>query len=231
MRKVIIVLISIVIVAGATFWVYEWQNKNTANLRKQQTTLKQKVSSLQSQYVEAKAAANVSTSGWKKFCDHFAPLCFSYPSQWVVTDSSLKLPGDNREFASVTDANKTIQISYDNPLIKDGGSLSVRIVKVSYITVDGTRLAVLGIIPVSSGVYSPSYIILDGSQALNATPNNSALLLNGSINPRFTVGQYNSILFTGGPARKITSYAQAQAWFDSTDGNTTLKVLESLTSQ
>ena len=231
MRKIITVLIAIVIVAGATFGVYEWQNKNTDNLRKQQTTLKQKVSSLQSQYAAAKAAANVSTAGWKKFCDQFAPLCFSYPSQWVVTDSSLKLPGDNREFASVANPGKTIQISYDNPLIKDGGSLSAHIVKASYITINGTKLAILGIIPVSSGVYSPSYITLDTSQALNATPSNKVLLLDGSINPRFTVGQYDAILFTGGPTKKITSYAQAQAWFDSIDGSTTLRVLESLSAQ
>jgi hypothetical protein len=231
MRRIIIVLIAIVIVAGGTSGVYEWQIKNTNNLRKQQTALKQKVSSLQSQYAAAKAVANISTSGWKQFCDQFAPLCFSYPSQWVVTDSSLKLPGDNREFASVTNPNKTIQINYDNPLFKDGGSLSVRIIKVSHTTVNGTKLAVLGIIPVSSGVYSPSYIVLDSNQALSVTPSDSTLLLNGSINPRFTVGQYHSILFTGSPTRKITSYAQAQAWFDSIDGNTTLKILESLTSQ
>lgn len=227
MHKTIIVLVAIVIITGATIGIYDSQARTTKNLQKQQTVLRQELNSLQDQYRVAKAAANVPTAGWKKFCDQFAPLCFNYPSSWSVTDNSFTLPGDNREFASVTNPSKTIHISYDNPLIKDGGSLSVRIVQVSHITVGGTRLAVLGIIPVSSGIYYPAYEILDTDQALNASPSDKAVLLEGSINPRFSVGKYESILLSGGPTIEITSYTQAQAWFDSIDGKITLKILES----
>jgi hypothetical protein len=231
MRKVIIVLIAIIVAAGATFGVYEWQNKKVDNLQEQQTALKQKVSSLQSQYAAAQAADSVSTANWKKYSDPYYPFSFDYPSQWKLTNNSLNVAGDKRAYASLTDPNKTMQVSYTNPLIKDGGSLSARVVKAYHITVDNTKLAVLGIIPVSSGEYQPSYVILGGSQALSITPNNNAVLLYGSINPRFNVGTYDAILFTGGPTKNSTSYAQAQAWFDSVNGNTVLKVLESLSAQ
>jgi hypothetical protein len=232
MRRMIITsTLAVVFIVGSGLGMYIWQNHRIAALVQQRSSLTQQVQSLNSQYTAAQTAANISTSSWKKFCDQFAPLCFSYPSTWTLTASPLVLPGDDREFATLTDPKKTIQVNYDNPLIKDGGSLSARIVKANHMTVSGTKLAVLGIIPVSSGTFQPTYVVLDSDQALSATPGNDALLLFGSINPRFTVGKYDAILLNGYPLTKITSYAQAQAWFDSIDGKTVLKVIESYSGQ
>jgi len=194
---------------------------------RQQSSLAQQVKNLQDRYTAAQSAAIITTNSWKKYCDQFWPFCFSYPDGWKLTDSSFDINGDTRTYVSLTSPDKTLGVDYVNPLIKDGGSLSAHIVKVERITVDNTKLAVLGIIPVSSGTFQPSYVVLDGDQALSATPSNDALLLFGSINPRFTIGQYDAILLSGHPTTKITSYAQAQAWFDSIGGKTVLKIIES----
>lgn len=231
MRKIIITIIAIIITVGAASGVYVWQHKKVHDLQKQQTVLSQGVSSLQGEYSTAKAAAIISTTGWKQFCDQFSPFCFSYPANWVLHDSPFRMPGDNRDAATVTNPAKTINIDYANPLIKDGGSFSARIVKVNKFSVDGTEVAILGIIPVSSGIYSPMYITLNTDQALSATPSDKTVLVSGSINARFDIGMHDAILFTGGPTTNISSYAQAKAWFDSVDGNTTLKVLESFSAQ
>lgn len=227
MRKVLAIIIAIVVAAGATSGVYIWQNKRVDNLNTQQAALRQKVSSLQNQYATAEAAANVSTANWKKYCDQFAPFCFNYPSNWNLTDNPLNLSGDQRDFATITNPGKTIQLDYANPLIKDGGSLSARVVKASSVTIDGTSVALLGIIPVSSVNFQPSYILLGNDQAHNYTPGSDAVLVYGSINPRFTIGKYDAISFYGYPTGKMTSYAQAQAWFESVDGKTVAKILES----
>jgi len=231
MRKIIIVILTMVVSAGAILGVYDWQNKDVKNLEGQQQVLTSKVINLQKHYTSAKDAAEVSMAGWKKFCDQFLPFCFSYPSQWTVLESPLKFPGDDREYATISSPDKTLQINYVNPLIKDGGSGSVHIIKASHITVGDTSLSILGAIPVSSGIYGASYVVFGGDQALSLAPSDKAVLLGGSVNPRFTVGKYDSILLTGYSTQKMTSYAQAKAWFDSVDGKTIAKILESFSMQ
>lgn len=227
MKRILISTFSLIVIAGAGVGTYIWQNQRMATLTRQHTADVQRVNQLQSQYAAATAAAVVHTNTWKQFCDQFTPFCFMYPNQWIPADNSLNLPNDKRESVTVTNPTKTLRIVYINPLIKDGGSLSARIITTNNMTVNNVRLAILGIIPVSSGVYQPSYIVLNTDQALNAKPGNDALLLNGSINPRFTVGQYDAISLIGYPTTKITSMAQAKAWFDSIDGKTVLKIIES----
>ncbi len=231
MRKVLAIIIPIVVAAGATSGVYIWQSKRVDNLNTQQVTLKRKVSNLQNQYAAVAAAANVPTANWKKYCDQFTPFCFNYPGNWNLTDNPLNLSGDQRDFATITNPSKTIQLNYANPLIKDGGSLSARVVKASTVTIDGTSVALLGIIPVSSVNYQPSYMLLSNDQAQSYTPGSDAVLVYGSINPRFTIGKYDAISFYGYPTTKITSFAQAQSWFDSVNGKTVAQILESYTGK
>jgi len=231
MRKTIIIILTLLAASGSSIGTYLWQSQRVGSLQNQHAALERNVSDLQKQYALAMSAAEVSTAGWKKFCDQFLPFCFQYPSEWALTESPLKFTDDNREYASITNPAKTAQISYANPLVKDGGSLSVRIVKVNQITVGNTKVSVIGIIPVSSGVYQPSYIILGGDQALAITPSDKAIILNGSINARFEIGKHDAIFFSGGSTKKITSYDQAKAWFNSIDGKTVAKILESFSVQ
>ncbi len=228
MKKGIFLLIfTIILTCAGSVGTYEWQQAKVNNLQTKHTDLVQQVSRLKQNYASAVASGNISTATWKKYCDQFTPFCFNYPSNWDLADNPLNLSGDQRDFATITNPSKTIQLSYANPLIKDGGSLSARVVKASHVTIDGTSVALLGIIPVSSVTFQPSYMLLGNDQALGYTPGNNALLVYGSINPRFDVGQYQAISFYGYPTTKITSYAQAQAWFDSIDGKTVAKILES----
>jgi hypothetical protein len=228
MKKGILLIIAVIVLCPAgSVGVYEWQNANISSLQTKHSALVQRVSRLKQQYASTTAAANISTTTWKRYCDQFTPFCFNYPNNWTLTDNPLNLSGDQRDFATITNPSKTIQLSYANPLIKDGGSLSARIVKASHVTIDGTAVALLGIVPVSSVTFQPSYMLLGSDQALGYTPGNNALLVYGSINPRFDVGKYQAISFYGYPTTKITSYAQAQAWFNSIDGKTVAKILES----
>jgi hypothetical protein len=228
MKKTGIVASALVaVIVGTLVGVYFWQNRTLTSLARQHALLKQQVETLQSQYIAAQVAADISTSSWKTYCDQFTPFCFNYPGSWTLTDGSLNLPGDQRDFVSLVNPDKAVHITYANPLVKDGGSLSARIVKADYITVDTVKVAVLGIIPVSSGIYQPGYIMLNNQWAIDNKPGNDAVLVSGSINPRFDIGAYHAIQLYGYPTAKMTSFAQAAAWFDSIDGKTVAKILES----
>lgn len=227
-RNFLLILISLVLVASAILGIYMWQNNNAKNIEKMNTSLEQKVKDLQNQYASAKAAGNISTSNWKKYCDPLAQDCFSYPAQWVLQGGQ----PDSYPMVGATLANpsKTLGISYIDPMVKDGGTSSEHIISLNNIDVDGSQITVIEGIPVSSGTYSANFFVLSTSSVpQSAIPGKVALIFDG--NPIFTVGKADSLSMSGGSETSFKSYAQAQAWFNSIDGKTLLKVFESISEQ
>ncbi len=228
MRRIMLtIFISLVVIAVAVSGVYVWQNHNVKYLKQQNVSLGQKVKDLQGQYNNAETAINISTSTWKKYCDSLSSVCMNYPSQWILTGGLAdSYPMVN---ATLKNPGKTLQINYTDPMVKDGGGLSVHIVSLNNLTIGNSKITVVGSIPVSSVNFEPTYFVLNESFVpQNATPGKISLIY--AINPTFSAGSYpaDSISMSGGPTTKITSLAQAQAWFNSINGKTMLKIMKSL---
>lgn len=229
MKKILPALISLIVAAGAVYGVYAWGSSAVTSDNKQHALLEQTVTKLQTQLAASKTAQNISTSGWKQYCDSLSKICMSYPNDWSLQGgqpSNYPMIG-----ATLTSVSKSMKISYIDPMIKDGDDLSMHIISFTNMTIGSSKVTIVGAIPVSSGKYTPTYYIINTSDVTsNMVPGKVALIF--AANPFFTAGSapLNSITMTGSPTA-FHSYAQAQAWFSSVDGKTMLKIFESLTKE
>jgi hypothetical protein len=230
MKKILLpALISLILTAIAVYGIFVWRNTAVRNSQNQHSSLQQSVNKLQTELADAKAASNISTANWKEYCDSLSKVCMSYPSDWTLQGGQPdSYPMIN---ATLTSASKSMKINYIDPMVKDGDAMSMHIVSLNNMTVGSSKVTIVGAIPVSSGSYTPVYYVLDSSDITSSmTPGKVALIF--AANPFFTEGTppLNSITMTGSP-KSFTSYAQAQAWFNSIDGKTMLNVFESLSKQ
>jgi len=94
------------------------------------------------------------------------------------------------------------------------------------LNVNQTKLKIVGSYPVASGTYPPEYYILNPSDFTDRlVPDKIGL---GIINPRFDIENHDSIMLRGQYiGRALTTQAQAKAWFESVEGKTVLKILQS----
>jgi|GEM_PF-3541770 len=214
--------------------LYTSQQHKVDTLNRQEKIEARKLAAAQHAYDNVKAASIIHTDGWKQYCDPLSTLCLKYPPGWQavgnVTDYG---GGDKRSGIVITNPDKTATISYANPLVKDGSFDSAHIVDVSNVEVAGQKLQLIGYYPVSSGVYSPNYFYANSGPEhtlVGGAPGSIGRDLTNSI---FEVGKYRDIHLNGyySGAQKITSEAQAKAWFQSINGKTTKAVLTSLTSK
>ncbi len=232
MRKTVTlgsVIIIFIAIAGSGF-VYMQQDKQYKALMQQKASVGTELQKLRTQYASAQAASKISTDSWKKYCSPKSPVCFSYPAAWTLEGGEVGESG--YVSAVVTDPEKTTTISFADPLIKDGGTQSAHIVSVSDITIASQKIKLVGSYPVASGDYEPSYIALaDAGLAQKLTAGKLGLAI---VNGRFDIsGQYPNVhlsAFYSGKSVLITK-GQADAWFESTDGRTARKIMESLSAR
>ena len=222
MKRAAFILLATLTVTTGTI-VLIWQQGHINTFRNQQTALQRRVNDLQKQYASIQAAGVIDTSSWKQFCDPQVNFCFKYPATWKFEG------GQSNEFgyltASITNPEETVRINYIEPLVKDGSSYSTHIVSVNPKDLNETKLEIIGSYPVSSGVYAPGYTILNERLAQYSVAGRVGF---GVVNPRFDVGTHDAIALNGsyiGP--KMTSSAQAEAWFKSIEGKTVQAILDS----
>lgn len=222
MRKTTIIFVVLIVLslAGGGF-AYHFESNRANKVSAQNAVLQNRAQNLQKQYESSKAAANISTASWKQFCDQQVNYCFKYPSDWTFTGGLADKFGYLD--ATVVSPDKNVTVSYTEPLVKDGSNYSEHIVSLTDKTLDGTALQIIGSYPVSSGAYFPNYIIVAKDTSLKAgTIGLSAG--NGSAD----IGSHQAIAFNAGyTGPKMTSAAQAEAWFNSIEGKTAEAILAS----
>ncbi len=154
--------------------------------------------------------------GWQTYCDSTVKACIKYPSDWVASQyGGLENPACT-EYASLT-----------GPTSKDRGSSPAYIVSIDDLSTPVSDLKILGTVVDNKpgySIYNASYISqnnihVGGTQEI------------ASANYRFT-GKTGDAGLVGTPCANgyaaITTSDQAKAWFNSTEGKTVLKVVQSL---
>jgi hypothetical protein len=230
MKKVVLAICIVIlgIAGGATLYIS--QKHQSDSLLAQKTVLQNQLTVAQAKYDSIKQAGKIKTDSWKQYCDSFAPFCLKYPSDWKLEANPLYFTDDQRMYATITNPGKTVTVSYVNPLVKDGSYGSAHIVNVSEMTVGNQKLKLIGSYPVSSGTYSPHYIVVNQNSLAGGTPGAIGHDQSSSL---FGVGKYTDISLSGyySGSNKITSQAQAEAWFSSIDGKTVQAIFESFNTK
>jgi hypothetical protein len=204
------VLLALVVLAGAVgagVYVYHKDHKSAAT-----TTVS----------TQGTSGTTVATTkldpyaGWKSYCDTGSHYCFKYPANWTLSTSA--------DQATVLNASASTEVDYADPYVHDGGALDFVPVSVNNLSVTGLQAKILG------GVYTPAnepdYGVVDASQ-LAAYPVTVGQPMSFPSPLHFTDMNANGSPIAAFRARATTSMASesdAQAWFSSSDGQTSLKI-------
>ena len=223
MRKVgrlVVVLGLVVSLMGAGGLV--WQRRQLSSLNQQQHNLQQAADGLQARLAALRATDTVNTATWKRACDPQAKLCFKYPAIWKLQGMTADKWGNVS--GSVTNPAGTATVAYRAPLVKDGSYGSAHIVSLTTEQVAGTKLSIVGLYPVASGMYEPQLVVVN-SGAITGPVGQVGFDI---INPRFDIGAYHAVSLTGSyTGQTLPSEAAAQAWLQSVDGKTVAAILAS----
>jgi prepilin-type N-terminal cleavage/methylation domain-containing protein len=211
----ILVVTVVVGLLGAVGWlVYDRQNsKNDSNASQtnQQTQVAEETKKDVDPYAD-----------WKSYCDDKAGLCFKYPADWKMEESS-------DTYVSVVSPTETARIAYQSNYERDGGIRNVTPIKL----VNSSNFAGYSV----AGTYSvyldkPNvvYDLVEGTVEDNGFKVGQAT--KSLDNPRF---DYNGITYKvfGTPLKNATTGAdfanetEAKAWFDSADGKIVALILQS----
>ncbi len=153
-------------------------------------------------------------AGWNTYCDaDNAMACFKYPGDWQPS-----------KYGGFEDSSQTAYINYQGHNNKDQASADVYIAQVIDLLDTSYGLKIVG------SIYNnvPSYAIFNSSDV-------SSLKMGSTVpfivaNPEF-VGAGESMSFTATPGsagtKAITSLEQAKTWFNTTEAQQCLKVLQS----
>jgi hypothetical protein len=113
--EIVLVLVIVGLIGVVGYMVYKNQHKTTAPVA---TTISTKPAST----TPAKTAPADPYAGWKQYCDTDHKTCFKYPADWAQNEDKVALSDTvNNVGSTVASPNKTVNISYDFPYIKDGG--------------------------------------------------------------------------------------------------------------
>ena len=192
-----------------------------------------------------------SSNVWKNYCDSVAKLCLKYPSNWSITDQSLTTVGTiqiienptataNATYANLlaTSGNPPTEDTSDplsssapstNTSIDVSHPINFYVSSISNLTNGDTSYKVVGGYTMGSTNNIPSYFVV------NTSTISSLALSVGQISKvqlPFNVidsNQAGHLILVGiGPiTSKLYTPAQAAAWFNSSDGKTSLQIMQS----
>lgn len=174
-------------------------------------------------------------TGWKTYCDSTYGYCFMYPSTWVIIGGS----GSASSVGSTGGINllsptKTVQVVYSNAYTPDSRLTNFYPTKVEKLNQANQDLVLIGGYTPSEGSNGlagnniPSYRDID-SKLLDIYPLRLDQVSQFPSASRFTdkrSGYYGALLAR--PAITIDTIAQSEAWLNSSDAKTSVKILESL---
>ncbi len=239
MRKshVLLIVTLLIVIFGviAGWYLFQRQHNQVESLTNKNATLGTQLSSLRTQISAAKAAGNVTTSGWKTYCDPHGIFCFKYPSGWAVDSSYSSVVHIGG--AILTNPSKTLTVYYLDNYIKDGFAENFIVHSIKALNVGNNNLAVLGGYYVQTVEYTPQYEVVtigDGvsSSALSDKAGNNIFApLPAGFN--YSGGVYTDTIgqFYVLPNKTFSTVQQADAWYDSIDGKTAWKIMESLSNE
>lgn len=176
-------------------------------------------------------------AGWKQYCDTAYHYCFKYPADWTLEADAASKVGDLGG-ASLLNPAKSVQVHYTNVDNRDGGRISFTpsyIQKLSSANQDLTAVCGYAISSGEAGQYPPSCNVVDSS-LLTTFPQTIGQQGQFVGNPVFTdAGTSSSTKYLGQLIAEATSSvdttAAANAWLNSSDAQTALKVLQSFDRQ
>ena len=176
----------------------------------------------------AKTAVTDPYAGWKTYCDSVNKECLKYPSDWTFSDNSINQGGRQITDITLTPAKEDATVEYTNTYIKDGGTDKF----VPYILTDlkpvNSNLKIVG----GYFVTTPNnpFITLVDSSLLKSSPLTLNQPSDFTVAPRYSnqnaADKYGSGNFQVS-GLKITTAAQSQAWFNSTDAKQAVLILQS----
>jgi hypothetical protein len=229
-KGVVSILLVLLLIIGGTIGVYLYTNQHNKvqTLASQTNNLNSQLATLKSKLVSAESATNISTVGWKSYCDPYqSDFCFKYPSNWTLTD------GSDSQFkyasATLTNPSNTLTMTYDNPYIKDDFPANFIAYSASSLSVSKNNLTLLGGYYVEAVEHTPVYAITNTSiSSVKQGANITVLAVpvfqynNNSNTAEITISPTN---------QNFTTTQLAKAWFDSVNGKTALAVMKSIYSQ
>ncbi len=203
--------------------VYAIQHMRLQKPEKNVSQLHSQVSTLTSNLAALRAKANVSTDGWKTYCDPVDLYCFKYPSDWKIDQSSEKASfGATISSATVTSPKDTVEVKYGNYDVRDAGLVSSHIVSVDNLSNTSLAAKVVGEYFITSVGYQPFFVAADANDTSSLAPGKLMLWTN---NERIA-GQDQ--LIASSTDKSLTTPSQASAWFNSVDAKTALAIMKSL---
>lgn len=170
-------------------------------------------------------------AGWKTYTDTQHHYSFRYPADWGLDSASAQ--------TTLLNPAKTVQITYANPFVHDNGLATFTPSYIGKLTSANEDLTVVGGYNYSpnnglAGDYTTTYHVVDSS-LLTSYPLTVGSATQFYNNPGFTNKNPGSsqgpAVFFARAAITVNSAADAQSWLGGTDGQTSLKILQSLTYQ
>lgn len=223
--EVLLVLVIVVLIGVAGWFVYKNYHKTTA--ASVTTTIK----STPVKPVTPTQPVNP-YAGWKTYCDSVYGYCFEYPPTWQLPSGVNTATQDcDVGGTQVTSPDGTV-VEYENDNNHDGGLFPFTAYTIQPLTLTSQKLTVIGGYSGWAGIY-PSYDLVDSS-TLTQYP-----LTVGQTNQQFpqpiefTDNNTGTMTCTGSfsvsPAPNLTfnSAASAQSWLKTSDALMGQLILES----
>jgi hypothetical protein len=232
-KYILFISILIVIILGliAGWYVYYSQHTKVKSLTQSNYNFGKQLSTLTDQLTDAQAAGNVSTYGWKTYCDAHGIFCFKYPPSWTIsTDYSADVEIGG---ATITNPSKTLSVDYLDNYIKDGFAENFIFHNGKALKIGNNNLGVFGGYYVESVEHIPFYAVLNIGSGINgASPSDKAgenIFIGSPAGFDYSGGVYNSTIgqfIVSGQGYGTTQ--QANAWFNSIAGKTAYQIINSL---
>jgi hypothetical protein len=226
--------LALLVLAGASGGVYEWQHKKLETANELTATLIAQTSVLRQGQAALQAEGDISTKNWLSYCNDIYGYCFKYPAGWTVQRTSPTTINGNPTYAqaTVTNPQKTLTVEYANPYIHDGAYETFYVNNISKLMDSSlSGASIVGGYYQTSVSYQPMYIITDTTDTNGIKADQWTT--NWSNAPRFTgqeaTGGTGDISFTVTSNTPLLTTQSANAWFDSIDGRTALQIAQSLT--
>jgi outer membrane murein-binding lipoprotein Lpp len=225
------VIALIVLSSGAILFEYKSQHAQVNTLAAKNDALDSKINALNKQLQDAKVAGNVSTSGWKTFCDPHDIFCFQYPPNWNFTPSysPQSCRGSGIESVTATNPTKTVSLNYSDYRCNDDAPSNFFVHSVDSLPFGNGALALVGGYYITSVRHVPMYTIANpgtkaGDLMLTTKQGDIANIAAAPVFLYNQQGFYDLNIY--GPSFLTTQ--QADAWFGSIEGKTAYQIAHSL---